>query len=608
MALAVAATICAAGLVLFLQHRAISALQSQSRVILRQISEQAAADVALDLRRTLDGPVFETLTAVNHPDLRAGRLDLVAEEFAAGLRDYPHVDRFFAWHAQTEATAPGEVLFYGREHPFVRDPALGRAIMALARQHAATQQIYVAAEHVGPEARHEVFLRLFWVDAERRDYFAVLGFVVDPAELGTRLFDAAGGSRIGALLRRRGGDEVPLQLRVTDERRRVVFGPTTPGVVDASVSFPMQFYPADDIQSRLAAGVQPRRWAIDVTAPGTFAASVGASPGYWPTLVTIGLMLVALGFTWQAHRRSEELAGMQRDFVAHVSHQLKTPLSALSAATETLQMHRVRSPEQLRQYLGIIHGETARLSSLVQRVLEFSRVQQPRQYEFEHVDLGALARETVDAFAAGVSGPPVAFRVEARGPGPYVRADPAALEQVIVNLLDNAVKYSDTVREVTVRIGSRDAHAVVEVADRGIGIAPAEQARIFERFYRGSEASHPRPAIHAASSGPAAATASRPSAAGLPAASTSSSAGSSPASVAAATPFGAAARRRGFGLGLPIVRELVHAHGGRVAVSSTPGVGSTFRVTLPREPEPERESAPPDRTPVSTVKPWEATP
>ena len=125
-------------------------------------------------------------------------------------------------------------------------------------------------------------------------------------------------------------------------------------------------------------------------------------------------------------------------------------------------------------------------------------------------------------------GLPVAFRVEAHGPGPFVRADPAALEQVIVNLLDNAVKDRDTVREVTVRIGTRDAHAVVEVADLGIGIAPAEQARIFERFYRGSEASHPRQSTHAASSGPAAATASRPSAAGLSAASASSSAGSSP--------------------------------------------------------------------------------
>jgi len=551
MALAIAATACAAVLVFFLQHRAISALQSQTRVILRHISEQAAADVAQDLRRTLDGPVFETLTAVNHPDLRAGRLDLVAEKFAAGLRDYPHVDRFFAWHAQTEPTAPGEVVFYGRERPFTRDPALGRAIRDLARQHAGTQQIYVAAANVGPEARHEVFLRLFWVDAERREYFAILGFVVDPTEVGARLFDAAGRSRIHALLGRRGGTDVPLQLRVTDERGRVVFGPTAASAVDATVSFPMQFYPADDIQSRLAAGVEPRAWAIEVMAPATLVAAAGASPGYWPTLVTIALMLVALGFTWQAHRRSEELTGMQRDFVAHVSHQLKTPLSALSAATETLQMNRVRSPEQLSQYLGIIQSETARLSSLVQRVLEFSCVQQPRQYEFDRVDLAALAQETVEAFAHGVSGPPVAFHVDLHGPGPIVRADPAALEQVVVNLLDNAVKYSDTLRDITVRIRAHGTHAVVEVADRGVGIAPGDQARIFERFYRGAEAS----------------------------------------------------RRRGFGLGLPIVRELVHAHGGCVEVSSTLGVGSTFRVTLPREPDP----SPSGSTPISTATPREAT-
>jgi signal transduction histidine kinase len=558
MALAVAATICAAGLVLFLQHRAMSALQSQTRVILRQISEQAAADVAQDLRRTLDGPVFETLTAVNHPDLRAGRLDLVADEFVTGLRHYPHVDRFFAWHAQTEATAPGEVVFYGRDRPFTRDPELGRAIMSLARQYAATQQIYVAAEQVGPERRHEVFLRLFWVDAERRDYFAVLGFVVDPSNVGARLFDGAGRSRMLALLGRRGGGDVPLQLRVTDEGGKVVFGPTTAGVVDAWVLFPMQFYPADDIQSRLAAGVTPRVWAIDVMPPGPLAPGDGTSPGYWPTVVTIALMLVALGFTWQARRRSEELAAMQRDFVAHVSHQLKTPLSALSAATETLQMNRVRSPEQLSQYLGIIHSETARLSSLVQRVLEFSRVQQPRQYEFERVDLGALARETVEAFAQGLSGPPAAFHVDQRGPGPFVMADPAALEQVLVNLLDNAVKYSDAVREITIRIHGHDATAVVEVADRGVGIAPIDQAHIFERFYRGSAAS-PQ---------------SR----------------SSPPSPA----------RRGFGLGLPIVRELVHAHGGRVEVSSVPGVGSTFRVILLRVDGTGRSA-------VSAADPREAT-
>jgi len=529
MVFAITATIGAAGLVLFLQHRAITTLQSQNQVIVRQISEQTAVDIAVELRRTLDGPVFDTLTAVNHPDLRAGRLDLVAQQFAKGLDAYPHVDRFFAWSSKTEATTPGEVLFYGRDQRFARDPALGAAIVELARRHAPTQHIYVAADDLGVDQRHQIFLRLFWTDAQRLEYFAVLGFVVDRDTMRDHLFDGLPRSRLDALLARRAGD-TPLRLRVTDERGALVYGSPNPGTVIGRVEFPMLFYPADDIQSRMAVGVVPRPWAIEVSAPQPAGAFAGISQGYWPSLLSVGLMLVALGLTLQAHRRAAELAQMQTDFVAHVSHQLKTPLSLLSAATETLQMDRIRSPEKLTEYLDTIRAEAARLSTLVQRVLEFSRVQQQRSYEFEHVDFGALTRETVDAFAHGLSGWHFRFEVDPAGPGPYVRADPAALEQVIANLLDNAVKYSGPIKEITVRVRAERSVAMVEVVDRGVGISAADQARIFERFYRAPSASH----------------------------------------------------RPGFGLGLPIVRELVHAHAGQVLLTSIPGVGSTFRVSLPR--------------------------
>ena len=240
------------------------------------------------------------------------------------------------------------------------------------------------------------------------------------------------------------------------------------------------------------------------------------------------LLLEALGLTLQAHRRSESLARMQTDFVAHVSHQLKTPLSLLSAATETLEMDRVRSPERFAEYLRTIHAEAQRLSVLVQRVLEFSRMQQRRHYEFEPADLAALVQETVDAFAHGLSAQGFSFDVQ-QAPGPMiVHADPAALEQVLANLLDNAVKYSDGNKAIVVRVGAEGPAAVVEVIDRGAGISPSDRAHIFDRFYR--------------------------------------------------TP---GTNRTGFGLGLAIVKELVRAHGGRVEVESTPGAGSTFRVSLP---------------------------
>ena len=525
MAFAIAATICAAGIVLFFQYRAISALQAQTGVILRQVSEQSAADIAAELRRALDGPVFDTLTAVNHPELRAGRLDLVAAQFAAGLTAYPHVDRFLAWNADIERDTPGQVRFYGRDGRSA-DVRLGRAVFDLARRHAGAQQIYVAAESIALGLPHQIFLRLFWTDARRVEYFAILGFVVEPSRLRAELFGAHN-SRLESLLAQRAAG-LPLQWTVTDETGRIVSGQAGPTAHTSRVPFRMLFYPADEIQSRLAAGVEPRDWSVAVSVPPGTGGFWDVTEGYGPSVLTVALLLVALGLTIQAHRRSTELARMQSDFVAHVSHQLKTPLSLLSAATETLEMDRVRSPERFAEYLRTIHAEAARLSLLVQRVLEFSRLQQQRHYEFESADLGALVDETVAAFAHGLSAQGFTFNVQRDGPPMLVRADPAALEQVLANLLDNAIKYSRERKMITVRVRAAGATAIVEVIDHGVGIAAADRARIFERFYR-------TPGSH----------------------------------------------RPGFGLGLPIVKELIGAHGGRVTVDSEPGVGSTFRIELP---------------------------
>ncbi len=103
-------------------------------------------------------------------------------------------------------------------------------------------------------------------------------------------------------------------------------------------------------------------------------------------------------------------------------------------------------------------------------------MQQDRRYELEHVDFGALTRETVDAFAHGLAGQ-FTFHVDIEGPGPYVHVDPAAIEQALANLLDNAVKYSDTIKEITVRVRSDRHAAIVEITDRGVGVAAADHDR-----------------------------------------------------------------------------------------------------------------------------------
>lgn len=545
LVLAIVATLCAAALVLFVQHRTLTTLGSQTRTILRQVAQQTAGDIVFEARRALDGPVFDTLTAVNHPELKAGRLDLVAAEFEAALVDYPHVERFFVWTADTERVAPGEVLFRGRglsptedtrlvslgsmpdlrAVSLERDPALGTAIIELAHRYMPEQRIYATGE--GLAGGRQALLRLFWTDARRVDYFAILGYVVDPATGGRRLFETLHERSVAALLGQRGG-EVPLDYRVVDDHGATVFGGAAPGDASTAV-MPMLFYPVDRINTRLSGALEPHPWRVEVSAtpPTGFAA---ISRGYWPTILSLVLMLVALGLTALANRRASELTRMQADFISHVTHQLKTPLSLLSAASETVSMDRARSPEKLAQYIGIINGEVAHLSALVQRILEYSQLQERPGFEFEAVDLRTLVRETVAAFERSLAGRQFRFPLEEAGPAPSVMADPAALEQILVNLLDNAVKYGGEDKLVRVRLRSSANTAIIEVIDHGIGIAPEEHERIFDRFHR---------------------------AAGRP------------------------PNRQGFGLGLSIVQELARAHGGRVEVESAVGKGSTFRVVLP---------------------------
>jgi signal transduction histidine kinase len=538
MPFGIVASLCAAALVLHYQWQAQSALESQTRVIYRQISEQTANDIAQEVRRTLDGPVLDTLLAVTHPELMAGKLGLVGDAYEQGLSAYPQVQRFFIWSKETEAVAPGEALFYqprSERKPavlvvddaaFVRDTELGQTIMAVARRNRLSQHIY-AAEELTPGGL-QLFLRVYWTDAQRLDFYAVLGFLVSPDRL-PDMFAILHDRSLASLLTQRSSAQ-PLELRVTDSAGRLVYGNSAPHAEASSVTVPMLFYPAARVETRLVtSGISPQLWRVEVSAR---IRDRGIMQGYWPTVFSVILMLGAFGLTVRANLRAAEVAQRQAEFVAHASHQLKTPLSLISAATETIEMAHVHTPEKLTQYLTTIRSESTRLSSLVQRILEFSRVEQARAMEFEEVALGPLVRETVEAFGQSLSARRFTFAVECVA-NPHVLADPAAIEQVLGNLLDNATKYSGDAREIQVRVLLVGNEACIEVIDRGPGIPKQERERIFEKFYRGSTAAH----------GP-----------------------------------------QGFGLGLPIVRELVRAHRGRVDLDEVSGGGSVFRVMLPAVP------------------------
>ena len=227
------------------------------------------------------------------------------------------------------------------------------------------------------------------------------------------------------------------------------------------------------------------------------------------------------------------LAEMRRDFVANVSHELKTPLAAIRGYAETLRDGALGDPAASQRFVERILAQSARLQALLDDLLTLSRLESVEQTPaYEPVDLDALGRRAVEVTSSAA----VQRRVtlETQGAGGSIMGDPDGLERLLVNLLDNAIKYNREGGKVTLRLSSADGQAILEVEDTGIGIAPDALPRIFERFYRVDK--------------------------------------------------GRSRDQGGTGLGLAIVKHVAQTHGGKVEVESELGAGTRFRVTLPRRP------------------------
>lgn len=278
----------------------------------------------------------------------------------------------------------------------------------------------------------------------------------------------------------------------------------------------------------------------------------------------ISLMLVSIlfgGYVFiQRARRQSYLSRAQTTFVSNVTHELRTPLASIKMFAELLelQMGRGDGPQRFRasaeQHLRIIREECDRLNRLVDRVLDFSRMERNvKQYRFEAHPVGEVVERAVESFRPHADARGFSLQLALDSDLPVVLLDADAVSQVLLNLLTNAAQYSKDEKDIRVSVTRRREEVLIEVTDRGVGIDPRDQRRVFEKFY------------------------------------TSWQRMDSPT-------------QGGLGLGLALSREIVRSHGGEITVRSQVGHGSTFTVTLP---VPSARPVPAPVAPVTDLQPVE---
>lgn len=539
-AVAAGVTLSTAALIV-LGYGALKGWQQSAGSLSERRAEESADLLLRALNRDMRGAQTRVLTSARGDEFVVETPHDVVRIVAGAFARYPYPDAFFSWRSDT----PGVSFFArsdrpprwlrgaaGRSHypvSVVTAPLVDAAILDRIREDGREGRRFSAFEADLGAGPQQVIARLLYRDALRQELEAVFGFTVDLAWVRQQYFrdlvhqvsaiSRTGGSR--ALVVRAPGGQA-----VTALAGRAPEGPMV------RRAFALTFFDPASIGPDRSSEFSRSLWTIEVPVAEDpeLAAALGST---YRTLAFAAFaaltMLLGLGLSLRAAQASARLAEMRSEFVAGVTHELRTPIAAIRALGDTLVAGRVSDPGARQEYAQLVVQETRRLGRLIDNLLAYARVTDVADfYRFESLSVSETVARALDGFRSQVETGGFEVRLSVPADLPAVRADRTALGLLIENLLDNAIRYSRDERLLDISAHVAEGCMELSVGDRGIGIPADEVDKVGQRFFRGR----------------------------------------------LAAPGGS-------GLGLAISRRIAEDHGGQLKVTSGKECGTTVRLTLP---------------------------
>ena len=478
----------------YLQYRSLTELQTKTKGAFKDNLRQGLPVVEQQMKQRLEDIAAQTLNPIGSMHLSSQE---ELDKYLAGIkRTHPEIEETFVYSSEYQKARPDIQFLYDKAR--------------MAQSFIDSDRKYLFAPSM-PQGAY-----LFYPLPDQSGFAGVFlskGFVT---------YDLLAGSINNVSKIYHGNTAVAsaLVITISDENGQTLFSNTA--------GQPEYFLESnfDHPFSNWKARVGLKGTNIDALARNSFLHSAGA------TVLVLIFLLFGMALIIRATDREARLAEAKSNFVSNVSHELKTPLSLLSLFSEILELGRVNSEQKKTEYYRIIRHESLRLNKMIDNILDFSKIEAGRKaYVFAEGDMAEVIEKVLSSYRYQIINSGFDVQTNIQPDLPPVSIDRDAMEQAISNLLDNAIKYSRDVKQLSITLERRGSDLSIEIADEGIGIPRAEQAKVFEKFYRVGNG-----LVHDV---------------------------------------------KGSGLGLSLVKHIVEAHNGTVSVESEVGKGSRFTILLP---------------------------